>query len=50
MRLIEWEVAGDGYEEQIIIPEESSPLYIPKNDMLCRKAKISYCRKSVKRL
>ena len=24
MRLIEWEVAEDGYEEQIIIPKEQS--------------------------
>ncbi len=26
MRLIEWEVAEDGYEEQIIIPKEKREL------------------------
>ena len=26
MRLIEWEVAEDGYEEQIIIPKEKTDL------------------------
>jgi len=29
MRLIEWEVAEDGYEEQIIIPKEKRELAAP---------------------
>ena len=41
MRLIEWEVAEDGYEEQIIIPKEQRDLAAQEGISTENKQKVS---------